>query len=169
MTNDRIDLRTFDALPESAVVELLLSCCSAPEWAREVAARRPFGTVEHLLATADEILAAVPEEDLDRALAGHPRIGATPDNPSSAREQAGVADAGADVRAALAAWNREYEATFGHVYLVCATGRSASELLDILMTRLRNDPRTERGIVRRELAKINRIRLSRLVHDPAEA
>ncbi|RDI66302.1 2-oxo-4-hydroxy-4-carboxy-5-ureidoimidazoline decarboxylase [Nocardia pseudobrasiliensis] len=169
MTNEEIDLRALAALPEDQAVELLLTCCSSPAWARAVAARRPFATLPELLATADRALAEISEEELDRALSGHPRIGATPDNPSSAREQAGVADATDDIRAALAAWNRAYEAEFGHVYLVCATGRTASELLDILMSRLHNDYRTERGIVREELTKINRIRLRRLIRDPAEA
>ncbi|MCM6774791.1 2-oxo-4-hydroxy-4-carboxy-5-ureidoimidazoline decarboxylase [Nocardia sp. CDC159] len=169
MTNDEFDLVTFAALPEDEAVTALLGCCSSRAWARSVAAGRPYATVEDLLRAADAALAEISEEELDRALAGHPRIGATPDNPSSAREQARVAEAGDDLRAALAAWNREYEARFGHVYLVCATGRSASELLDILMARLHNDHRTERGIVREELTKINRIRLRRLVHDPTEA
>ncbi|MFI5781666.1 2-oxo-4-hydroxy-4-carboxy-5-ureidoimidazoline decarboxylase [Nocardia sp. NPDC051570] len=169
MTNDEIDLRAFAALPEAEAVDLLLTCCSSPVWAQAVAERRPFATRAALLEAADEALAGISEEELDRALTGHPRIGATTGNPSSAREQAGVADATDDIRAALAAWNREYEARFGHVYLVCATGRSASELLDILMSRLHNDHRTERGIVREELTKINRIRLRRLVRNPAEA
>ncbi|MGV9679593.1 2-oxo-4-hydroxy-4-carboxy-5-ureidoimidazoline decarboxylase [Nocardia sp. NPDC003482] len=168
MTTDPIDLSAFDALPDSEAVALLLSCCTSPAWAREVAAGRPYTTIEEVLAAADRALAGVSEEELDRALGGHPRIGATTSHPSSAREQAAVASAGDEVRAALAAWNREYEARFGHVYLVRAAGRSAGELLDILMKRLHNDPRTERAVVRRELAEINRIRLRRLLRDPAE-
>ncbi|MBF6060073.1 2-oxo-4-hydroxy-4-carboxy-5-ureidoimidazoline decarboxylase [Nocardia terpenica] len=169
MTTDEIDLRAFDALPAAAAVELLLSCCSSPVWAGEVAAARPVGSVEALLAAADAALAELSEDELDRALAGHPRIGATPDTAASAREQAGVAGAPDAVRAALAAGNRAYEQRFGHVYLVCATGRSAAELLDILRARLHNDPHTERGIVRAELAKINHIRLRRLVRAEVRA
>ena len=85
------------------------------------------------------------------------------DNVSSAREQASVAQAGDDVRAELAAKNRQYEDRFGYVYLVCATGRTAEELLAILTERLENDPETERRVMRNELAKINRLRLERLL------
>jgi 2-oxo-4-hydroxy-4-carboxy-5-ureidoimidazoline decarboxylase len=165
MTNPEIDPEELDALPEPAAIQLLLSCCSSPAWARAVAAGRPYVTVDALLAAADAALAGLSEGELDRALAGHPRIGATPHNPTSAREQAGMTSATDDVRAALATWNREYEARFGHVYLVCATGHSAGELLDILISRLQNDPATERRTVRAELAKINRIRLRHLVND----
>ena len=64
------------------------------------------------------------------------------------------------MRAELAEKNREYEDRFGYVYLVCASGRTAEELLAILSDRLDNDPDTERRVMRNELAKINRLRLS---------
>lgn len=157
-------------MPEPVAIELLLTCCSSPAWARAVAARRPYASVEAVFAAADAALAELPENELDKALAGHPRIGTRSGDASARREQAGVTAADHDVLAALAAWNREYEATFGHVYLVRATGRSGSELLEILLTRLRNDPATERRIVRGELAQINRIRLRRLFGaDPGES
>ncbi|GAB2731111.1 2-oxo-4-hydroxy-4-carboxy-5-ureidoimidazoline decarboxylase [Nocardia thraciensis] len=168
MSNSETDPVTLDTLPESEVVQLLLTCCASPEWARAVAAGRPFGTVSALLSAADDALAGLSEEELDRALSGHPRIGDRPDGPDSAREQVAVVTAGDAIRAELAERNREYEARFGHVYLVCATGRSAAELLDILVSRLDNDPRTERDIVREELGKINRIRLRRLVREIGE-
>ena len=72
---------------------------------------------------------------------------------------------GDDVRAALAEGNRAYEERFGHVYLVCATGRSGPELLAVLRSRLRNDPAYERTVVRDELGKINRLRLQRLLEE----
>ncbi|WP_280270031.1 2-oxo-4-hydroxy-4-carboxy-5-ureidoimidazoline decarboxylase [Nocardia wallacei] len=165
MTVAEDDLDTLDTMPEPEAVRLLLTCCASPEWARTVAAGRPFGTVTALLAAADDAVAGLSEEELDLALSGHPRIGDRPDSPDSAREQAAVVTAGDAIRAELADRNREYEQRFGHVYLVCATGRSAPELLDILVSRLNNDPRTERGIVREELGKINRIRLRRLVRE----
>lgn len=112
---------------------------------------------------ADRVLAELPEAEIDQALDGHPRIGGKADNPSSQREQAAVQSAGSDVLDALAEANRAYEEKFGHVYLVCATGRSAPELLAILEERLGNDPETERRVLRVELAKINRIRLNRML------
>ena len=122
--------------------------------------------MDALLDRADRVLAELPDAEIDAALDGHPRIGAKVDNASSAREQAGVADADEDVRAELADRNREYEDRFGYVYLVCASGRSAEELLAILTDRLHNDPETERRVMRNELAKINRLRLQRLLSEP---
>ena len=78
-------------------------------------------------------------------------------------EQAGAAPASEDMREALVTGNAEYERRFGHGYLVCATGRSAEELLGVLRGRLGNDPATERQVVREELAKITRLRLGKLL------
>ncbi|HEY5427567.1 MAG TPA: 2-oxo-4-hydroxy-4-carboxy-5-ureidoimidazoline decarboxylase, partial [Solirubrobacteraceae bacterium] len=81
-------------------------------------------------------------------------------------EQAGVATAGADLLGELAAANAAYERRFGHVYLVCASGRDAATLLAVCQARLDNDPETERGVVLGELAKINRLRLGKLLEEP---
>jgi 2-oxo-4-hydroxy-4-carboxy-5-ureidoimidazoline decarboxylase len=156
----------LDALPAADAEAILLECCAAPEWAHRLAAGRPYGALWALLERADAVLADLPEDQVDLALAGHPRIGERAVHASSAREQAGVAGAADDVRAALAAGNRAYEQRFGHVYLVCADGRPATELLDVLGARLGNDPATERAALRTELGKINRIRLTRLVEEP---
>ncbi|PXX65100.1 2-oxo-4-hydroxy-4-carboxy-5-ureidoimidazoline decarboxylase [Nocardia tenerifensis] len=150
-------------MSDDAATEALLACCSSPEWARALVARRPYPSVEALLDAADAALAELPEAEIDRALAGHPRIGERAGTPASAREQAGVAAAGEAVRSALADGNRAYEARFGHIYLVCASGRSGEELLAILEQRLGNDYYTERRVMREELAKINRIRLRALL------
>ncbi|WP_067840964.1 2-oxo-4-hydroxy-4-carboxy-5-ureidoimidazoline decarboxylase [Nocardia lijiangensis] len=167
MTDEAARITGFNALSEAAATEALLACCASPAWARGVLAERPYSSVEQLFGTADNVLAALPEEDVDRALAGHPRIGDRTDSAASAREQSGVADATDAVRTALAEGNRAYERRFGHLYLVCATGRSGAELLDLLTTRLHNDPATERAVMRTELAKINRIRLRRLLGELA--
>ena len=155
----------FDRLPAADALAALKECCAAPEWADRLAARRPYGTVDALLADADAVLAELDERQIDLALAAHPRIGERAVHASSVREQAGVAGAGDDVRAALADGNRAYEERFGHVYLVRAAGRSADELLAILRARLANDPATERAVLRGELAGINRIRLARMVEE----
>ncbi|MEU7215484.1 2-oxo-4-hydroxy-4-carboxy-5-ureidoimidazoline decarboxylase [Nocardia iowensis] len=165
MTDDGATLAGFNALPESAATEALLACCSSPAWARALVAGRPYATVDAVLDAADAVLAELPESEIDLALAGHPRIGERPDTAASAREQAGVADAQDAVRSALAAGNRAYEERFGHIYLVCASGRSGSELLAILEARLGNGGETERRVMRTELAKINRIRLRALLAD----
>ncbi|MET9212205.1 MULTISPECIES: 2-oxo-4-hydroxy-4-carboxy-5-ureidoimidazoline decarboxylase [unclassified Nocardia] len=161
MTSESIGLAEFNALSAAAAEAALLACCSAPGWARAIAAARPYTSTDALLTAADAASAALDDAELDAALAGHPRIGDRPTSAASAREQAGVA--GADVKAALAAGNRDYEAKFGHLYLVCAAGRDGAELLAVLRARLDNDPSTERQVMRTELGKINRLRLARLV------
>ena len=151
----------FDALDAQEAAALLLTCCAAPGWARRVAARRPLRTAERVLAAAEEELRAADETDVAAALAGHPRIGERSASAASGREQAAVLTAGARVLAELADANRAYEERFGHVYLVCASGRGADELLAVLRRRLGNDPATERGVLRAELTAITALRLRR--------
>jgi 2-oxo-4-hydroxy-4-carboxy-5-ureidoimidazoline decarboxylase len=157
----------FDRLTDRQRMSLLFGVCSSTIWVRRVLAGGPFRDVDALLDRADRVLTELPDGEIDAALDGHPRIGAKADNASSAREQARVADADEDVRAQLAIKNREYDAKFGYVYLVCASGRSAEELLAILTDRLHNDAETERRVMRSELAKINRLRLELLLSEPA--
>ncbi|WP_157106568.1 2-oxo-4-hydroxy-4-carboxy-5-ureidoimidazoline decarboxylase [Nocardia arthritidis] len=156
-------IAAFDALSGDAAYRAVLGCCSSPSFARSLVAGRPYPSVEALLDAADEVLAGLPESELDMALAGHPRIGERPHSAASTREQAGVSGAADAVRAALAEGNRAYEERFGHIYLVCASGKSGEELLALLTARLGNDPETERRFVRTELGKINRIRLRALL------
>lgn len=141
----------------------LRSCCASTAWVERMMLARPFGDVPAVLDAADRALAEISEDDLDEALAGHPRIGDRPDNASSAREQSGVAGSSASVLAELRDANVAYEARFGHVYLVFANRRPADELLAILRTRMTNDASTERRVLRAELAKINRARLLRML------
>lgn len=162
----RVDWRglsSFNELTELQAISTLYECCSSRIWALRIAKARPFADDEALLSYADLILAELTEADLDEALAGHPRIGERPDNPSSTREQSGVADADPAVLAELAEKNKAYDEKFGHVYLVFANGRPAAELLAILNERIRNDAATERRVMRMELAKINRSRLQRML------
>jgi 2-oxo-4-hydroxy-4-carboxy-5-ureidoimidazoline decarboxylase len=164
-----LGLDGFNRLTEHQRMNLLFGVCSSTIWARRVLAGGPFRTVDALLDRADRVLAELPDAEIDAALDGHPRIGAKvtqAHSASSAREQARVADADEGVRTELAARNRDYDDKFGYVYLVCASGRSAEELLGILTDRLDNDPDTERRVMRSELAKINRLRLERLLSEP---
>jgi OHCU decarboxylase len=158
-------LAAFNAMPLAGVRSRLLAVCAAPRWAESVAAGRPYATAEEVLAEADRVLAGLAESEVDAALAGHPRIGDHATDDTSRREQAGVVGADQETLDALAEGNREYERRFGHVYLVCASGRTAGELLDVLRSRLGNDAETERRVLRAELGKINRLRLERLLTD----
>jgi 2-oxo-4-hydroxy-4-carboxy-5-ureidoimidazoline decarboxylase len=158
------DTAAFDALAGADAVRALLAVCSSRAWAEQVGARRPYGSAEALHAAADEALAALTEADMDAALAGHPPIGERNVTAAAARrEQAGMAAASDETRAALAEGNARYEQRFGHAYLVCAAGRSADELLAVLRERLGNTPDEERRRLRVELAAINRLRLTRML------
>ncbi|TSD48215.1 2-oxo-4-hydroxy-4-carboxy-5-ureidoimidazoline decarboxylase [Rhodococcus sp. KBS0724] len=162
-TTNSSGLDAFNALADQSAASALLECCHSDSWAGALAAARPFESVDALLECADSVLRDLPESEIDKALAGHPRIGERTDSASSSREQAAVSTAGDDVLEQLRIKNAEYEGKFAHVYLVCASGRSATELLDVLGKRLGNDPETERRVLRIELAAINRIRLTRLI------
>lgn len=164
-------LSALNALPADEAARLLLGCCGSPRWAREMAGRRPFASLHDVLAAADEVWWALGAEDWDDAFAAHPRIGERKAAPAqdaraaawSAQEQSAAASAGDDVAAALAAGNRAYEARFGRIYIVCATGKSAEEMLGILRERLANDPQAELRVAAGEQAKITRLRLEKLL------
>lgn len=157
-------IEEFDRMPDDEARRTLHGVCAAPRWAGKVAAGRPYGSVAAL---QDAAGAALDVDDLGPAMAGHPRIGDRSATGRSGAEQAGVAGSGAEVRAELEAGNAAYERRFGHVYLVCAAGRDAQDLLATLHERLGHDPATERAVALRELAAINRLRLAGLVEEDA--
>jgi 2-oxo-4-hydroxy-4-carboxy-5-ureidoimidazoline decarboxylase len=152
----------------------LHACCASPSWIAAILAARPYLDDEALLATSDAATATLDDADLALALAAHPRIGeraaSTPsaEGSWSSQEQSGMNSADADVRARIAEANTRYEQRFDQVYLVCATGLSAEQLLAICLERLDNDPVIERVVVLDELAKIARLRLGRLLHPSPE-
>ncbi|MFI0483217.1 2-oxo-4-hydroxy-4-carboxy-5-ureidoimidazoline decarboxylase [Actinomadura sp. 9N215] len=139
----------------------LSACCASRRWIDAVAARRPRD-LDELRAAAASALDELEWPDVEEALDAHPRIGDRVDGWSKA-EQSGMDGAESDVRAALIEGNRAYEDRFGHVFLICATGRTAGDMLGDLRTRLGNGVEAERAVVRRELAKIVDLRLIRLV------
>jgi 2-oxo-4-hydroxy-4-carboxy-5-ureidoimidazoline decarboxylase len=155
-------LTRLNALPDGAAVGELLGCCAAPGWARGVAGGRPYASVEDLLAAADAAWAAREPGDLDAAMAGHPRIGERQLSGWSQAEQAGVGP-DAETAQALREANAAYEERFGHVFLICATGRGPAEILAELHRRMRSDPAAEREVAAAEIGKINAIRLRKLV------
>jgi 2-oxo-4-hydroxy-4-carboxy-5-ureidoimidazoline decarboxylase len=162
-----VSLEALNAMPAAQAREHLRACCTSERWIHNVTSGRPYGSVSEILVRSDESVAGLDRTDLEQALAGHPRIGARSAAGPSQQEQAGVQAADQATLRALAEGNEAYERRFGHVYLVCATGRSAGELLALLRERLGHDSDTEWGIVRRELGKINRIRLRRLLEGTA--
>jgi len=157
--------RLNEAPADAASALLLGEVCASTAWAAAVAAGRPYGGVGDLLAASDTATAALTAADLAEAMAAHPPIGRPKEGDgASAREQSGVGDA---ERAELLRLNLAYQEAHGHVFLICATGRTGEEMLAALKKRIGNDPDTEREIVRAELGMINRVRLTRLAQ-PAE-
>lgn len=160
----------LDRLPEAEARTELMKCCGSTEWAKAMAAGRPYGDARALFSAADRAWAALGKKDRLEAFDHHPRIGEKRLREkfgSAARwagqEQAGVKLAAEDILTALAQGNREYERRFGHIFLVCATGKTAPELLAILTRRLANAPDAEFDEACREQAKITRIRLEKLL------
>ena len=125
---------------------------------------RPFASVEEIAAAADTAWWALGRPDWLEAFAAHPQIGGSaPASAWSAAEQAGVAGAAERTRHRLAEANREYQARFGYIFIVCATGKSADEMLDLLEGRLRNDPDHELRVAAEEQRKITQLRLTKLL------
>jgi 2-oxo-4-hydroxy-4-carboxy-5-ureidoimidazoline decarboxylase len=134
-------------------------------------AQRPFASTEALLKAAAGVWGEMERADYLEAFSHHPEIGGDlaalearfPATAAwSASEQSGVTGAGRETLEALRDGNAAYKARFGHVFLVCATGRTAAEMLALLQARLANDPETELRVAAAEQAKITRIRLEKL-------
>jgi 2-oxo-4-hydroxy-4-carboxy-5-ureidoimidazoline decarboxylase len=159
----------LDAASEDDARAWLTTCCGSARWVERMLAHRPFGSDEQLHAMARQEWFALTPDDWREAFRHHPKIG---DRESlrtrfprtaelSAGEQRGVAAASDDTLDALAEGNRAYEEKFGYIFIVCATGRSADEMLAMLRERLNNDPHEELLIAAGEQAKITELRLRR--------
>ncbi|MFF3904561.1 2-oxo-4-hydroxy-4-carboxy-5-ureidoimidazoline decarboxylase [Streptomyces sp. NPDC001848] len=159
-------LLRLNALHERAADAALHEVCASTAWVTRLLAARPFATPEDLYAASDAAMAGLSAADLREAMAGHPPIGRPePGDPTSAREQRGMAGASDELRARMLELNLAYQEKFGHVFLICATGRTGEEMREAIEQRIGNAPEQEREIVRTELGKINRIRLARLVEE----
>jgi 2-oxo-4-hydroxy-4-carboxy-5-ureidoimidazoline decarboxylase len=161
--------RRLDAASESDAAAWLMRCCGSQRWVRRMLARRPFGDDERLQTIAREEWFALAPDDWREAFTHHPQIG---DRASlrarfpetahlSAAEQSGVGAASDAVLDALAEGNRAYYAKFGFIFIVCATGKTADEMLELLRARLANDPAVEIRNAAEEQAKITALRLRR--------
>ncbi|MCX4863428.1 2-oxo-4-hydroxy-4-carboxy-5-ureidoimidazoline decarboxylase [Streptomyces sp. NBC_00257] len=157
-------LARFNTLADDEATTALHEVCASTAWGREILSRRPYATAEALLSASDAATAALTTEELADAMAGHPPIGRPkPGDPTSSREQRGMAGTTEELKAEMLELNLAYQERFGHVFLICATGATGEQMRDAVKSRIGNPPEQERGIVRTELGKINRIRLTRLV------
>jgi OHCU decarboxylase len=162
-------LARLNALPATAAEAALREVCGAPGWARAVAAARPFADGAALVTVAASAWDGLTPEAWVEGFAAHPRIGE--DRPVaggdasrwSRAEQAGVAATKDLIRAGLAAAQRAYERRFGWTYIVCATGRTAEEMLADVRARLANDPDVEIAVAAGEERRIGQLRLERLI------
>jgi len=166
-----VNVSDLDEAPAERARELLTACCGAAPWVDAMLAARPFRDRERLFAAADHAWATITPAQLADAIARHPRLGGTRAKAAlsareqawSAGEQSGVGSADDAARTTLAEGNEEYERRFGHTFILCATGLGTNDMLAALQQRLRNDPATERDITGRELHKITRLRLEKLL------
>ncbi|WP_419998803.1 2-oxo-4-hydroxy-4-carboxy-5-ureidoimidazoline decarboxylase [Streptomyces boninensis] len=159
-------LSRFNSSDAPIAAELLHEVCSSSAWGQTVAAGRPYADAESLFAASDAAMAKLSAADLDEAMAGHPPIGRPkPGDPTSNKEQAGMAGASEALKAEMLERNLAYQDKFGHVFLICATGLTGEDMLAAVKERIGNTPEQEREIVREQLGKINRIRLTRLVEE----
>lgn len=159
-----MQLEDFNAAPASDAAELVRACADVERWVDAVVAGRPYESVGAAVAACQDVAQPWSEEEIDAALARHPRIGqraegADTDAAMSRREQASVTSASDEVATALAEGNRDYEARFGHVFLIRAAGRSPEEMLAQLRERLENTPEQERQNAARNLREIAALRL----------
>lgn len=162
----------WNHLSPDEAMRMILPCCGSKAWAHGMAARRPLAEAAALLAASNETWLNLTRSDWLEAFQSHPRIGGSrPTEPLSAssatahsvewsaQEQRNVNDAGAAVKLALADANREYERRFDHIFIVCATGKSAPAILKILQRRLNNDAETELHEAAEQQRQITEIRL----------
>jgi allantoicase len=161
----------FNHIPRAQTRKALLDCCGSKKWADEMIRRMPFASAEQLLDAADKTWAALDHKDWLDAFRHHPPIGGKAAKAKqsgkarkwSAGEQAAAQKDSAETLAMLAAANRAYEAAFGNVFLIYASGKTSEEILQRLQQRLSNDPETELRVAAEEQRKITRLRLEKLL------
>ncbi len=164
-------LDQLNRLDDAAARAALERCCGARRWVESVRAGRPYQDRGALLASADHAFAALERADWLEAFAHHPRIGDVASLRAkfastaawAGEEQRGAEAAGERTLAALAEGNRAYEERFGYIFIVCATGKSADQMLALLRARMPNPPEHEIGNAAEEQMKITRLRLAKLL------
>ena len=158
-------LAHWNALDARTAAEAILPCNGSQAWADNLAALRPFATPFDLTCSADIVWRTLPASDWQQAFDSHPRIGerhttsATAQSLTWSSSEQSAAQRDADTQQQLATANRAYEAKFARIFIVCATGKSAAEILAILQQRLTNDPDTELREAAEQQRQITQLRL----------
>lgn len=156
-------ITALNQLDATSLRQFLLTCCGSSVWVEKMLNHFPIADKPALLAAAAEAWQNCGPKDGIEAFSHHPRIGAKTADATAASEQAGTKNAPSTILDALARANKTYEGKFGYIYIVCATGRSASEMLELLETRLGNTPEKEIKVAMGEQQKITRLRLEKLL------
>ncbi len=168
-------IETLNQLDPQAARARLARCCGAQRWVTHLLEQSPFASTAQLRHAADELWWVLGPDDWREAFTHHPKIGDMASLRTkfastqtwAAGEQASVSEASEAILAGLARGNAAYEQKFGYIFIVCATGKSAQEMLTLLEQRLPNDPATELKIAAEEQRKITQIRLGKLIDDLA--
>jgi len=154
-------LAAWNGLLEEDAASVLLAFCGCRKWARCVARARPLEGRGALFRAAEGCWTGLAEADWLEAIAGHPPIGAPNLVGLPAREQSAVRGAPVETLSELAHANRDYRERFGWTFLVCATGKTAEEMLSLCRERIHNDHRTELAVAAEEQKKITRLRIEK--------
>lgn len=167
-----MQLQQLNTLPKSILAEELTKCCGATAWVENMVALFPVAAAETLTAQATTVWNSLSETDWREAFTHHPKIGGdvaalrekfASTSTWAEGEQSSVKQASQATLEALAAGNTEYERKFGYIFIVCATGKTADEMLALLQARMPNKPEVELRIAAGEQDKITRIRLEKLL------
>lgn len=164
-------LAKLNSVEKQALKQALTNCCGASAWVKKMIQIFPVDSKETLLAKANELWYQCNEEDWREAFTHHPKIGDVDSlkekfastSAWAEGEQSAVKQTSAEVLEALAEGNKRYEQKFGYIFIVCATGKPAEEMLALLQTRLANQPEDEIKIAMEEQNKITKLRLQKLL------
>jgi 2-oxo-4-hydroxy-4-carboxy-5-ureidoimidazoline decarboxylase len=163
-----MQLANLNKLDDAVAASVLLRCCGSARWASAMVAARPFADAEALTTAADNIWRNLDAVDWLEAFAAHPKIGSSGSGRSdssewSRQEQAAARTASTEIQERMVAANRAYEARFGYIFIICATGRRGDEMLAECERRLSNTPDAEFAVAGEEQRKITRLRLVKLL------
>lgn len=168
-------VKKLNEMSASDAESQFLKCCGSKRWAQAMARARPFENVQTIFDEADARFGLLSDEDWLDAFRAHPKIGekkAASEQSQTAKrwssqEQSRAESAAADTKQALSEGNREYEQRFGFIFIVCATGKSADEMVKMLAQRMANEPAAELRIAAEEQRKITHLRLQKLLESLA--
>lgn len=166
-------IRRINELSADQATAEFLKCCGSTAWAKRMSDARPFASADQVFGKADEVWWALTEDDWREAFRAHPKIGekkaaavqSAQAQQWSAHEQSESQRAADETKAALADSNCKYEHRFGYIFIICATGKSADEILSALNGRLNNAPDIELHVAAEEQRQITQLRLRKLLEN----